>query len=369
MGQRFNVRDVIQAISLYEVGIAQGDVVGPTEDETDFVRFLSDANPPVLPSRSLAEDNSVGDGRAYKKQSKPLWYGSINYPFAAPLNTNMGLRYLLEFLGGTRSSTVNTVPGTTDWTIQQKRPGAVPSLFLLLRKLGGEAFLHADSYVQTIEIAQQGATEPRISGQMGNSGYIIPLGTAPASGITVADVPLPRSSPSYKRMHPAKTKLTFTDGVTSYDFAADSRLVDVSFSGNQGVIIDQLPGDGFVSTNECLGAFSKSCYIDIQSGSMKAKVFMDDTFAEFVAWQANRKLTSVKLVFATCETIGSTTHHFEMEIQFPVAQFNLEPDQQASFSAFSFNIEAIEGDPSTGSLIIGRVREATTVGAPDTWVI
>lgn len=366
---RYNIRDIIQAISLYGAGIAPGDVVGPNGDETDFTRFLSEANPPVLATRNNVEDNSVGDGRVYKKQSKPYWYQPINWPFAAPLNTNMGVRVFLDWLGGTISSVVNTVPGTTDWTIQQKNAGAAPNVFLLIRDLGGESFLHADNFVQTIEIAQQGATEPRISGNFQNSGFISETNVAPVSGITIGSIQMPRSTPTYKRFHGAKTSLTFTDGVTSYDFATDGRLIDVSFSGNQNVVVDQLPGDPFVSTTECEGAFSRSFFIDVQSASMKAKVFMDATFAEFASWKANKKLTSVKLIFSTCEIIGATTHHFEYEIQFPIAQFNLEPDQQGNFSAFSFNIEAIEGDPTTGSLVIGRIREATAAGAPSTWII
>ncbi len=135
----------------------------------------------------------------------------------------------------------------------------------------------------------------------------------------------------------------------------------MSFSGNQNVIVDQLPGDGFYdSTAECNGAYSKQFFIDVQSASMKVKVYMDATFAQFASWLPNRKLTSVTLLFKSCQTIGATTHVSEVEIKFPVAQFNLQGDTTGNFSAYSFTIDAIEGDPSTGSLVIMRMRRATT---------
>ena len=348
---RYNVRDILQAISIENLAVNEyltGD------DGDQFRVFPSDAIPPVLPGRTPVEDNAVGDGRAYPKQGKPYYFNPANFPYSMALNSTMGQRVIRMWLGGTIADTVNVVPGTTDQVIQQKNPGESPMVANLIRKNGGENFLWGDAYVQTLEIAQQGAGEPRINAAFNNPGHFAKLGT---TSIDVNDID---AMDSYLKYHGAKTRLTFTDGVDNYDFAADGRLIDVSFSGNQNCVVDQLPGDGFLdSANECHGAISKNFYIDIQDAQINAKIYMDATFGIFDAWAPNRKLTSVVLVFKSCETIGATTHVSEIELKLPVGEFNIVGDQQGNFSAYNINIRGIDGDPSTGSLVIGRLRRVT----------
>lgn len=351
MGIRKNLRDVIQAISIENLA---ANTLLSSDDGGAFKIFPSDAIGPVLPTRNTVEDNAVGDGKAYPKQSKPYYFNPVNYPYSMALNSTMAQRIFRMWLGGTVGNTVNTVPGTTDQVIQMKDPGAVPMVCNLLRSLGGEGFLHGDCFVQTIEVSQTGSNEPRISSQFMNTGQFKKLADTSIvlSGIAALDV--------YYKYHGVKTTLIFSDGVDTYNFASEGRLCEVSFSGNQNVIVDQLPGDGFVDTShECYGAYSKQFNIDVQDASMRVKVYMDDTFAQFSSWLPHRRLTSVTLLFKTCETIGSTTHVSEIEIKFPVGEFNLSGDTQGNFSAYGFNIKAIEGDPITNSLVIGRVRRVT----------
>lgn len=358
---RFNLRDVVQAISIENTD--QG-VYLTGDDGAEFRKFPSEATPPVFPTRNNVEDNAVGDGRAYKKQSKPYYFNPISYPQGMALNTTMGVRIFRNWLGGAVTQTDNLVFLSTDHAIKQMAPGEVPMCCNILRSLGGESNLYGDVFVQTIEMSQSGAGEPRISASLQNSGHFEKIAD---TSIDLADVD---DLAAYLKMHGTKTKLTFSDGVSSYDFAAEHRLIDVSFSGNQNVIVEPLPGDSFQNPdNECHGAFADSFFIDIQSAMIRAKVYMDEDFAQFDSWLPNRKLTSVKLTFSTCEIVGATTHHFEIEVEFPIAQFNLEPDQNSNFSAFSFNIEAIEGDPTTGCLVLGRVRRATADGPLDEVVV
>lgn len=348
---RFNIRDITQAISTANTNVNQY-LVG--DDGALFTKFLSNAIPPVLPTRTPVEDNSVGDGRAYPKQGQPYYFNPINLPYSKALNSTLGQRVLRMWLGDTIANTVNAVPGTTDQVIQMKNPGEAPMVCNMLRKLGGEYFIFGDCYVQTLEISQQGSGEPQVSAVFNNPGHYFKV-VAP---FDVADV-LPLATPELK-YHGAKTSLTFTDGVTSFDYATDGRLIDVSFSGNQNCVVDQLPGDTFADpANECYGAVAKNFFIDVQSAEIRGKVYMDANFAEFASWALNKKLTSVVLKFSSCEIIGLTTHHSEIEIRMPVGEFNLEGDQQGNFSAYSFTIKGIEGDPGTGSLIIGYVRRVT----------
>lgn len=359
---RQNVRDVIQAISIENTAVNEYLTTGVSPiPGNQFRIFPSDANPPIVPTRTPVEDNAVGDGRAYPKQGKPYYFNPTNFPYAMALNSTMAQRIIRMWLGGTIGTTTNVVPGTIDELIQMRNPGMSPMVANLLRKLGGEQNLFGDMYVQTIEIAQQMAGEPRISAAFNNPGHFIKIAD---TDIDLDDVD---TMDSYLKYHGAKTKLTFSDGVDSYDFAAEGRLIDVSFSGNQNCVVDQLPGDGFYSAaNECHGAIAKNFNIDIQSAEMRAKVYMDDNFAQFDSWLPNRKLTSVSLTFKSCETIGLTTHVSEIEIKFPIAEFNLEGDQQGNFSAYSFGIRAIEGDPSTGSLVTARLRRVVGASIDET---
>ena len=348
---RYNLRDVKQAISI--ANTATNEYL-TSNTGAGFKLFPSDANPAILPTRTPVEDNAVGDGKAYPKQSKPYYFNPNTYPYSMALNSTIAQRILRMWLGGTISNTVNAVPGTTDQTIQMKDPGAVPMVCNIVRSLGGEGFLFGDMFVQTIEISQSGSGEPRISAQWMNNGHFKKLAD---TTIVVANLV---AMPSYYKYHGVKTTLIFSDGVSTYNFASDSRLIDVSFSGNQNVIVDQLPGDSFYdASNECYGAYAKNFFIDIQNAEIRVKVYMDASFAEFASWLPNRRLTSVTLLFKTCETIGSTTHVSEYEIKFPVGEFNLQGDAQGAFSAYTFSIRAIEGDPTTDSLVIGRVRRVT----------
>lgn len=349
---RQNLRNVKQAISIENLAVNE---MLDGDEGNQFRIFPSDPIGPVLPSRTPVEDNAVGDGKAYPKQSKPYYFDPANYPYAMALNSTMGQRILRMWLGGTISDVVNALPGTTDQTIQMKEPGTVPMVANIIRSLGGEGFLWGDVWPQTIEISQpEGAGEPRISAQWMNPGRFEQLAD------TLIDLADLDAMDSYLRYHGAKTSLIFSDGVDTYDFATEGRLLSVIFSGNQNVIVDRLPGDDFLDDEaQCQGAIAKNFFIDLQSAEMRVKVYMDETFAQFASWLPNRKLTSVILKFSSCETIGLTTHHSEVEIKFPVGEFNITGDTQGNFSAYSFTIKAIEGDPVTDSLVIGRVRRVT----------
>lgn len=345
---RSNLRDVKQGISLAATSVNE---LLSADDGTGFELFPSDAIGPVLPTRTPVEDNAVGDGRAYPKKSKPYYYNPINLPVSMALNSTIAHRLFRNWLGGTIGNTTNTTPGTIDQVIQMKNPGAAPIVVNMFRDLGGEAFLHGDIFVQSFEVSQSGAGEPRFSASLMNNGLFMELAD---TSIVTDDAD---DMATYLKYHGAKTTLTFSDGVDTYDFAADGRLIDVSFSGNQNVQVEQLPGDGFIdANNQCEGAYAKNFFIDVQSAEMRVKVYMDDAFSQFASWKANRTLTSVTLTFRSCEKIGSTTHYNEFEVKFPKGEFNLQGDTQSNFSAYSFNIKAIEGDPTTQSLVIGRLR-------------
>lgn len=348
---RQHQRKVINAISIENTAIAEY-----LDDGAVFRKYPGDPQPPTFPTRTNVPDEMVGDGKAYMKQSKPYYYDALNKPYSGALTSTIGVRWFRTWLGGTIGETSNVGFNTIDSVIQQLEPGLEPMTFNELRANGGAQFLFGDVFVQTIEISQTGASEPRISVTKSNGGHHAEIAD---TNIDVLDI---EDQDTYLKYDGKRTKLTFSDGVTSYDFAAEKRLIDVSFTGNQNVNVEQLPGDSPIdASNECEGGYTENLTIDVQDATMRVKVYMDETFAQFASWKANRKLTSVKLIFSTCEKIGTSTHHAEYEIQFPIAEFNLTPDNQNNYDAFSFEIKAIEGDAVTGSLVIGRIRQVGSV--------
>lgn len=347
---RYNQRSVIQAISAPQtVGVVMSADTG-----TGFTKYPSDATPAILPTRALVADNAVGDGKAYPKQSKPYYFSPINIPYSMALNSTMGQILLRMWLGGalTNASAVNV---TISQAIAQKAPGAVPMVANVIDSLGGASNLFADCFVQTISISQAGSGEPKITAQLMNSGHFTPVS---GTSIVLANVV---DMPAYKRYHGAKTRLTFSDGSTTYNFATVGTLIDVSFDGNQNVQVEELPGDSFQdSTKQCQGAIANNFFIDVQTASIKAKVYMDASFAIFAQWLANVVLTNIVLTFYTCEFIGTGSVQFsEYEITMAKGEFNLQGDSQNNFSAYSFTINGIIGDTTSGNLVSGRVRRDT----------
>lgn len=350
---RQNLRRVVQAESIAHTAI--GEYL--TTDGADFQKYPSDPSNPVFPTGNNVLDQMVGDGSPYDKQSKRLFFNPINIPYQGLLTSTMGVRLFRDWLGGAITETTNSVPGTIDSAIVQLAPGAVPLCSNIIRSLGGESFFHGDCFVQNITIAQQGASQPTISGTINNSGYFKKLS---ATSIDVADV---IAQPTYLKGHGVKTLVTFSDGTTSFNFANERRQLDVTFTGNQNVVVENLPGNPFLDTsNQCQGAYSDCIYIDVQTATLQLKVYEDEAFAEFDSWLAQKKLTSVSLLIVSCEHVGTGgTHYWEFEVKIPIGEFTLTPAQQGNFAAFTIDIKAIEGDATSGSLVMGRIRQVGSV--------
>lgn len=355
MAVRQNLKNVVQAMSIADVAL-----LTYLDDGALFRKFPSDTTPPIIPTRQKVADPMVGDGRPYPKKGKPYRFDPRNIPYNGALNSTAAVRVIRQALGGTVSDTINTTPNlTTDSLIHIKAAGSVPRLSNVLRELGGESLLHGDVWVESFEASQQGDGEPRITSTMRNTGHFKKLS---ATAIDTADI---EDMATYLKFHGAKTVLTFSDGVGTYNFGNEGRLIDVSFNYNQNVIVEGMIGDPFVDTaNECQGAYSKNANIDVQSASMKGKVYMGTDFTNFDAWVADRTITSASLTFKSCEIIVGT-HLFEIEFKIPIGEMLLTPDTQGNFSAFSFQIDATDGDPVTGDIAQVRIRHLTSQDIED----
>lgn len=348
---RYNQRNVNQAISIEHT--AKGVFL---DDGAEFRQFATDARPGAFPTRENIPNNMVGTGKAYPQQEAAGRSLPLNMPVAGLLHSTFGVRLFRDFLGGTIVETARGPQGTIDSAIRMLAAGSAPLMSNIVEKNGGRAFLHGDTFVQTFNVSQSGDAPARFDGTIQNSGYTKKLAD---TNIDVADV---EAIDPYVFARGFKTTLSFSDGTTTFNAGDELDLVDVAFNGNQNVIVEGQIGDLPVdATNECLGSYARNLYIDVQTAVITFKSYMGDTFALFDSWAANKKLTNVTLIFYSCEKIGLTTDVWEFEIKLPVGSFNLAPDSQGNFDAYSATINAIEGDAVTGSLVLGRVRQVGSI--------
>lgn len=349
------LRNVVQALL-----IAPGVIGTPSEDGAEYRKFPAEETPPIIPTRQLVADNMVGDGRAYPKKSKVIQWDPRNIPWNGPLNTTASFKLFRYFLGGAVTTTT-VVDNVNDHAIKQLAPGNEPMVTNYVRSLGGEALIHGDVFVQSIEISQEMKNEPRMNCSLGNSGHFKKISD---TALDTADI---EALAAYVKFDPNKTTLTYSDGVLSYNFASESRLINVSASLAQNVNVEGLPGDPYAdSTNECKGSYASSLDIGIQTGQIRAKVYMDNNFDDFDAFAAHRTITDAKLTFKSCEKIGTNSNrNWEFEIHFPKAELNIEPDSENGKSCFVATLTAIEGDVTSGCLVLGRIRQVGTTNVTE----
>ena len=83
MPENFNLRSIVQAISNGYTNI--GEYVN---DGEAFTKYESEASNPVLIGRNNVENNNVGDGRVFPKQSKPYEFTPRDIPIHGLLTSN-----------------------------------------------------------------------------------------------------------------------------------------------------------------------------------------------------------------------------------------------------------------------------------------
>jgi hypothetical protein len=343
-----------QRSALRAISILNQSSFAVLDDGALFRQFLANPAPLQFATRDRIADPRVGTGNPYDKKGAPNYYQPVGVSYAAPLNLGHAVRMIRMITGGAVTPTALVAPNAAvyDHVIAMKAAGAVPLLANVLGVNGGNEFLTAGQYSQTVEITQTNGEEPQISAQMQNNGHNIRVSD---TSIDTADIE------DYDPLEDSKfrgnlTKVTFSDGVDSYDLAAEGRQLSIAITLNQNVIVKPLAGDDpNDAAAACEGAIASLVFIDVQSANATIKVFMDDAFDEFEAWKANRTLTSVKFIFTGCEVVGVSSAN-QIEIQFPKAEFELTPDSEDNFEAFTIQIKAIEGDTTTGALWIPRIR-------------
>jgi hypothetical protein len=346
---RINNDSVVSAISIENTTVGEY-----LDDGALFRKIMGNSQNTLVPSRENIPDEMVGDGNYNPQQGKPSYYDPQAIPYAGLLHSTTSERLLRVWNGGVATPTENTTEGTFDYDIVQLEPGEPPMTINWIDLEGGAKWLFGDVFVQTFSIQQSGSAEPTFSAELSNGGHFAEIAD---TNIDVADI---EDADSYKRFDGKRTTVSFVIGATTYNLVTEKRLIDLSVQGNQNVQVEQMIGDLPIdAANPCEGGYTQNIFIGrrtLGSVSVNLKAYLKDTFPEFTSWKPNTKVTSLTIVFSTCETIGATTHHEEIEIKIPVAQFNLRGDTNGDFRAYNIEFQAIDGDPVSKSLVLTRIR-------------
>lgn len=179
--------------------------------------------------------------------------------------------------------------------------------------------------------------------------------TAGALGTTVITPPTP---PEHHLMHPAATRVTFSNGQT-IDFAADGDLINGACGLDNQVIVKQLPGDPFlVPSNRKSGAFSLDTHRQTRVPSARIKVALDATLKAFVMSQSGTDITSLTYLFRGEDPIGASANGYfhEFEWKCPLSEIQtVTSDPDGDDAAVTMNFYP-KTDPVTGGYWIQRIR-------------
>jgi hypothetical protein len=126
--------------------------------------------------------------------------------------------------------------------------------------------------------------------------------------------------PEYHLMHPAGTRVTFSNGST-IDYAQDAKLLSGACSLGNGIVVRQMPGDPFLDpANRKSGAYARDIHRGPRVPAARLKVQMDENLAEFTMAQNGDDITGLTYLFQGEDPIGATPEFYEFEWEYPLAE-------------------------------------------------
>ncbi len=368
MSDRFQLIDQNIFLSL----LAESAVNTPYVLTADFVGARLNSSMPPFPDVNRTADSMVGDGSERAEKLRRGWLIPIQISLGGLLNSETAARLGTRALGGTRTPglEISVGSGVFDVTtiMQTKAQGRLPKLTTLGYDLGGYKFVHPSLAVSNFEIAFEGENDVTFSANLTNTGlYKMNLlqaaleangfSTDMATAIKIgAALIVPPAPPEHHLMHPAATKVTFSNGAT-IDFAADGDLVSGACSLDNQIVVKQRPGDPFlVATDRKKGAYARDIHRGSRLPGARLKVAMDSTLKAFVISQNGDEITSLTYLFRSEDKIGATAYFYEYEWKCPLAEIQtVTGDPDGDDAAVSMNFYP-KTDAVTGGYWIQRVR-------------
>lgn len=317
----------------------------------DFTGMLLNAMMPPLPELQKSAGTMVGDGQERAQTLRKGWWNPGQVTIAGQLNNETAARLGARNLSGTRTATV--VEAGAVWDIvtnqQTKAQGRIPKLSTLAFFLGGYDFLWPSMGVNNFEITFEGDSDVNFTSNLMNTGFWKRLAD-------IAPPIVPPAAPTHRLMHPAATKVTFSDG-TTIDYANEGDLLSGACGNGNNLVVRQLPGDPFIDpADRKSGAYGRDIHRGRRDPFARVKVAMDASLAEFTLSQSGTDITSLTYLFISDEKIGATAHDYEFEWKYPLAEIQAVASDVDGEDA-ALNLEFYpKKDAVSGGFAIQRVR-------------
>lgn len=338
----------------------------------DFVGGLLNAIQPPVPDTQRTADAMVGAGTERAQRLKRGWQKPIRLPIAGAANSETCARIGNRALGGTRTPSAELSPGSGAYDVvtntQTKLQGRILPVSTVGFDLGRYNYVHADMMVTNFEMAFEGEGDVTFTSEMVNTGrhrrnataamleaigYSADYAAALAIGVALIDPPAP---PTHHTMHPAATKVTFSDGELK-DFAADGTLISGACGINNAVLIKQRGGDPFlVPTDRKSGAVARRIKRGTRVPMARLKVDQDAMDEAYILAQNGTDITSLTFLFRSDDKIGNSAYYYELEWKCPLAEIEtVDADPDGDDAAYTLLFYP-KTDPLTGGYWIQRVR-------------
>lgn len=318
----------------------------------DFVGMLLNATMPPLPEVQKSPSTMIGDGQERSQRLRRGWNIPGQITIGGQLNTETAGRLGARNLGGTRTST-EVVLAAGAWDVvtnqQTKAQGRVLPLSTMGFLLGGYDILWSSMNVNNFEITFEGENDVNFSASLINTGHWQRMGD-------IIPAIVPPAAPSHRLMHPAATRVTFSDGAT-IDYANEGDLISGSCGNGNNVVVRQLPGDPFiVPADRQSGAYSRDIHRGRRDPFARIKVALDASLYEFTLARSGEDITSLTYLFVSDEKIGATAYDYEFEWKYPLAEVQAVASDVDGEDA-ALNIEFYpKKDAVSGGFAIQRVR-------------
>ncbi len=318
----------------------------------DFVGMYLNAMMPPIPEVQKNPGAMIGDGQERAQRLRRGWNIPGQITIGGQLNCESAARLGARNLSGTRTST-EVVVAAGAWDVitnqQTKAQGRVPKLSTLAFFLGGYDFLWPSMGVNNFEISFEGDNDVNFSAQLINTGFWKRLAD-------IVPAIVPPDAPAHHLMHPAATRVTFSDG-TTIDYANEGDLLSGACGNGNNMVVRQLPGDPFITPGDRQsGAYSRDIHRGRREPFARLKVAMDASLYEFTLARSGQDITSLTYLFVSDEKIGVTAYDYEFEWKFPLCEVQaVATDTDGDDAALNLEFYP-KKDAVSGGFAIQRVR-------------
>ena len=334
--------------------------VEETSDATKYKVALVDAFPGIIPTPNMVDDASqVGDGSEFPRFVR-LYSWGLSFNLSMLANTELALVLIKRAFGGTVTNTVVTASTVWDHVVpfqNSRTQGRIPqATTFIIPMVGGQDFVCADMFVQSVTLSQSGDARPTASFALMGTGLHKRL----RSYGTPLALPDPDTdTPEHHYFHGGLLGFTLNDGSVE-DFAGNGELDSYQFDMQNTLQMRRAPGDGFLVNGDVRsGSYSRSMIHGKRTANVQFQKLLDADLPEY-GWLANNSLITGMTITNRGDIIVSDKK-WELEIIVPAAQLqSTTPSTNNNFLTVNNNMMGLKDATTLGlAKVRGRNGVAT----------